>query len=299
MESIIGSTIESEALKENMDFIRDSRRNAMKHEWLYQCTNIGALKNILKSREIWLSNLQDVNDKKEADCITVSKFERWYFVACFTYDDMITLEHWEEYGSKTEGVLYGFKPQWVVKEADFMQKRGVKMKDRDYRVCRDYKEASRVMSYESKMSGRVCNPYYFYDFDFYQIVYDDNLKKDMQGFCSWKVDDETELEGRAITPGVPGIIKSTHGLCRRSNEKIYDKDWTTEKEVRLKAGITSYDSSLLKKVKFPYLAVKLSECAFETLKIRFSPFMPRNKQKEYLEELKELVPDACIQVLND
>lgn len=96
---------------------------------------------------------------------------------------------------------------------------------------------------------------------------------------------------------MPGIIKSTHGLCRRPNAETYDKDWTSEKEVRLKAGIMSNHELLPKDLMFPYMAVKLNEQAFDTLKIRFSPLMSEEKQKENLEELKKIAPYACIQIL--
>lgn len=62
MGKMEGSTIESKELKDNMNFIHNSKETAKKYEWLYQCTSIDALKNILKSREIWLTNLQKVND---------------------------------------------------------------------------------------------------------------------------------------------------------------------------------------------------------------------------------------------
>lgn len=46
-----------------------------------------------------------------------------------------------------------------------------------------------------------------------------------------------EIQGRILTPEIVGIIKSTHRICRRPGKTPYDKDWTTEKEVRLKVGV--------------------------------------------------------------
>lgn len=294
---IVGSTMESKELKSNMDFIHNSKEKAKKYEWLYQCTSMDALKSILKSHEIWLTNLQKVNDKEEAERITVPEFEKSYFVACFTYADNIPEEHWNEYGNGANSVLYGFKPQWVLKDADFMWTPGEKIKDKNFKIYQNYDKALEVTLNKMKMNRIAYNPYYFFDFGFYQIIYDDDLKKNMDGDCSWNVGDETSPEGRFITPGMPGIIKNTHGLCKRSNAEAYDKDWTSEKEVRLKAGIMSNYTFLREEIMIPYLAVKLSEQAFDSLIIRFSPLMSEDKQKESLEELKEIVPDACIHIL--
>lgn len=86
MGNLIGAKVESKELIENNKLIFESKDAAKKHEWLYQCTTIDSLKNILKSREIWLSNLKSVNDFEEVKRITIPEFERSFFVACFTYD---------------------------------------------------------------------------------------------------------------------------------------------------------------------------------------------------------------------
>lgn len=298
MGNIIGSKIESQSLNTNLQFIRKSKEEAKKYEWLYQCTNIEALKNILKSREIWLSNLQCVNDKEEVKRITVPEFEKSYYVACFTYENNIPKEHWDEYGDGENSILYGFKPAWVEKEAQLMYGPGDKAVDKDFLVYSSYDEVIDVTWNERKINNRICNPYYFIDFGFYKVVYDDKLKEAMDGNCDWNTGDNIMAAGRFITVGMPGIIKNTRGLCSRYNKEIYEKDWTSEKEVRLKVGIQSNGNSLPKDVIFPKMAVKLNAQAFEKLVIRFSPLMSEEKRRKSLEELKILIPNSHIEILD-
>ena len=89
-------------------------------------------------------------------------------------------------------------------------------------------------------------------------------------------------------------LAKTYGMCRRFGEESYDKDWTTEKEVRLKVGIQQleifangykiHDGQILKTVFFPKIAIPVSENAFDVVKIGFSPqFYAR---KEFLEEIR-------------
>ncbi len=47
--------------------------------------------------------------------------------------------------------------------------------------------------------------------------------------------------GRSLTPSVAGIVKPTKGMCQRWEKEPYEKDWSTEKEVRLKVGIQQLD----------------------------------------------------------
>ena len=88
-------------------------------------------------------------------------------------------------------------------------------------------------------------------------------------------------------------------------EESYDKDWTTEKEVRLKVGIQQleifangykiHDGQILKTVFFLKIAIPVSENAFDVVKIGFSPqFYAR---KEFLEEIRQLLPESIINVI--
>ena len=90
------------------------------------------------------------------------------------------------------------------------------------------------MKITEQKKGRIINPFYINSFDFYQIKYDDELFKNISGIGYLG---ENGIQARTLTPEIGGIIKATYGMCRRFGEESYDKDRTTEKEVRLKVGI--------------------------------------------------------------
>lgn len=52
MGNLIGAKVEIENWAVNNELISKSKEEAKKHEWLYQCTSISVLKNILSTREI-------------------------------------------------------------------------------------------------------------------------------------------------------------------------------------------------------------------------------------------------------
>lgn len=297
MGKVNGSTISGDELRGNKDLINASKKEAKQYQWLYQCTSVESLISIIKSREIWLSNLQRVNDKEEGKRISVPKYEKSYFVSCFTYEDDIPMEHWKEYGSGENSLLFGFKPEWVIKQAELMWSPGMKVQDKDFKVYSSFEEATQVSMNELKINHRVCNPYFFGDFGFYKIIYDDEIKKKMNGDCIWRVDDVNIPNGQFVTMGLPGIIKNTHGKCERPNAEPYDKDWTTEKEIRLKACIMTNHELLPPDLMFTNMAVKLNEQAFCKLIVRFSPLMTLENQKINLERLSDLVPRELIELL--
>lgn len=298
MGKLVGAKLESEELLSNTRFIAESKKAAQKYEWLYQCTTIEALKNIIKSQEIWLSNLKRVNDLEEVKRITVPEFEKAFYVGCFTYENNIPAEHWREYGNEKNGVLYGFKKEWVSRRAELMWSPGEKVEDDEFKIYSNSDAAIEATCNAAlENPKRIYHPYFIFDFGFYKIIYDDKLKKEMSGECTLNLEDGVLKGGRFITPGAVGIIKNTHGLCQRPNREVYDKDWTTEKEVRLKIGIRSRHDRMPNDTFFPTMAVKLNEKAFGELRIRFSPSMKEERKSEYMEELRKLLPNSTISVL--
>ena len=151
---------------------------------------------------------------------------------------------------------------------------------------------------------RKANPFYIRSFDFYQIIYDDELVKNVAGNSTIKMQDG-EILGRCLIPEVAGIIKCTKGLCTRWGNAPYEKDWTTEKEVRLKVGIQQYDifengelyhdEMILRGVFYPKISVPMSENAFKQIRIKFSPkFVGKDK---FIEKIKELMPESEIEII--
>ncbi len=96
-------------------------------------------------------------------------------------------------------------------------------------------------------------------------------------------------------------------MCRRFGEELYDKDWTTEKEVRLKVGIQqldiftngyeNHDGQILKTAFFPKIAIPVSDVAFDVVKIGFSPQF--GARKKFLEDIRQVLPESVINVFSD
>lgn len=300
-KSLEGKVISADSAIENLHFIRESKELAQTHDWLYHCTTASALKSILRNREFWLSNLKCVNDDEEAERIDVPEYENKYYVCCFTYDPWISDEHWEEYGSESGGVLIGIKTKWFLRKAIFMCGDNSKNDDKFTKIAPNYDEALSIKSTEQQ-KGRVTNPFYISSFDFYQIKYDDELVKNISGIGYIG---GNETQGRTLTPEIAGIIKSTHGMCKRQGKEAHDKDWTTEKEVRLKVGIQQleiftngheiHDGMIMKTIFFPKIAVPVSDEAFDVLKISFAPQF--RDRKGFLEEMRQLLPESVIEVI--
>ena len=300
---LLGQQIHADNVTENMDFVNHSKRLAASHEWLYHCTTAEALKSILKNKEFWLSNLKCVNDREEVERIDVLEYEKSYYIASFTYDKNISEEHWEEYGSSANGVLIAVKPKWFLRKATFMTTSNQKINSCNLSIM-ETKEIARLLIMNA--SEINTNPFYINSFDFYQVICDDELKKNIAGNAVIKIN-ESEHHGISLTPEVAGIIKSTHGVCRRSGKLDYDKNRASEKEARLKVGIQQYrnqkngneinDNTILDNCFFTKIAVPLAENAFDTLKIGFSPKF-KNKE-DYLKELGDIYPDIRIELLDN
>ena len=292
-----------ENMEDNLQFIQKSKELAKTHEWLYHCTKTDALKNILKNREFWLSNLKTVNDEEEAGRIDIPEYENKYYVCCFTYDPQIPDEHWEEYGSESDGVLVGVKKEWFLRKAAFMCGYNTKCEDEFLTIWSECDKALAFLKSEQQ-KRHIINPFYINSFDFFQVVYEDELERNIAE-DAWLDCDGTKMPGRILTPEVAGIIKSTHGICRRYGKDSYEKAWRTEKEVRLKVGVQQikifsngneyHDGTIMKNSFFPKIAVPVSDKAFDTLKIAFSPKF--DNRDNFLKELREILPKSCIEVI--
>lgn len=294
MGNIIGSVVSSQEATKNRIFIQEAKKAAHEYEWLYHCAPVSALLSIIEHREMWLSNLKQVNDKEEAQRIDLNEFERCYYVACFTYDPNIQSEHWQEYGQSEDKVLFGVKKEWFLKRAFFLNEDHTR---NDWDCMKIFNNFDAIIKYQMESARKgvtVEPPYFIFDYGFYKVVYDDEMKKTVGNDCNWIVDG-VELPGRAITPSVAGIIKSTHGICHRYGKEDYDKDWTQEKEVRLKVGVNTRSKAIQDAgLYFPQLAVPLSENAFLELPLKFSPDMTDATRRKYLEDLKLKLPDSNI-----
>ena len=240
IENLGGSTITIPSINDNMQFIKASREQAKNHKFLFQCTKASALLSIIENKELWLTNLKLVNDKEEANRIDAPEYESSYYVGCFTYCNDISIEHWEEYGNIDDGVLFSVKQEGFQKDAIFMNSECKKETHNSFfEIYKNNNDARNEKISEQVNNHRIINPYYIFDFDFYQVVYDDKLKKDILG-TSFTYYLGMKLHGQSFIPNVAGIIKNTKGTCTRNDNEPYTKEWISEKEVRLKVGIKPY-----------------------------------------------------------
>lgn len=294
---LIGKT-----MKENLEFVEESKRLAATHDWLYHCTDADKLISILESKEMWMSNLKNVNDHEEAGRIDVPEYENKYFVACFTYDPNVPPEHWNEYG-KNNGLIWAVQRTYFKKQIILLDKENKHLDDDQFRVFPDINKAFTHCIEMQRCNKLYLYPYYMFGFGFYQIVYDDELKKNIAGesqICMGK----TNIRGRSLNPDIPGIIKATRGICQRDGEAPYVKDWTSEKEVRLKVSIHQvYEDKngnedhdrYINSMWFNRVAVPFTEEAFKTIRIKFSPYFVG--KEDFIDRLHNLLPKANVEEL--
>ena len=287
-------SINSPGAEKMLDIVSYSKELAKRHRILYHCTKADSLLNIIKSGEFWLSNLRKVNDKEEPQRIDAPEFEESYFVASFTELADISCEHWHEYGYP-EGVLFSVRPEWFQREATFISKNGKITNDDNYIIYRNNDHAVAAIK-KAVLQNPQINPLLFYDFGFVQMIYDDQLKVQIQNSGTMHPLSST---GNIYIPQIGGIVKNKSGICSRDNQQSYTKDWESEKEVRLRAIIQRYipGCKLASRDYLTAIAVKLSNSAFDEFSLRFSPDFTDDRKNHYISEILKLLPNSKLNVL--
>lgn len=302
LPGLVGRGISAPTMMDNIRFVEESKRKAATHDWLYHCTTAEAFFSMIKSREMWLSNLKLVNDQEEVGRIDLPEYEKRYFVGCFTYDPDIPAEHWDEYGKRADGILWAVKRSYFKHEVYLMSSDNKHMESDLFQVHTNM-EAAFKHSYELQQTkNKLSNPYYMLGYGFYQVVYDDELKKTIHGDSVMHLDGG-DVKGSSVSPDIPGIIKSTHGLCQRFGREPYEKDWTTEKEVRLKVSVQQLSEEkngneqhdgMIQNIWFRKVAVPFANDAFQKVRIRLSPDF--DDQEAFMNRLRQELPDSEIEV---
>lgn len=288
--------IESEDMKKALAISQKSKREAKSFQKLFHCTNSTAFLNIVRNREFWLSSLKRVNDSIEFEMIDYEKYNTSYYVACFTTKNNISIDHWRKYGNTEDGILFSINQSWFTKEATFLTECNQRMDDYFYKILAD-KETCLKYKFDEQKKRHIVYPYYIEDFGFYKVLYDDDLSPKIKGEGRLITDSGTIL-GTTIVPSVAGIVKRTNGIDNKSGLKA---DWKDESEVRIKICIVQMkpDSEIVyKNSSFsPKVAVSLNENAFNNFDVAFSPDFKEEKKISVLEEVKNIVPGAIINVL--
>lgn len=281
-----GSIISIPKLSEYRDIIRKSKEGANEYKYLYHCTNIEGLKGMIDSNLFWLSNLQCVNDREEANRISLPDYEKEYYVGCFTYEDDVPKSHWLEYGNLSDGVLFSVKRNWF----NFSESRFLNDANRIVEMI-EFTEKTEALNH-------IIGSYIYIDkVDFYKIIYNDELILDMQMEASIQNGDEVIEGGCFIEPEIIGIIKKRSGTCMRENRAIYEKVWEDEKEVRIKLMTASVDGS--KKLFWTKkLSVPFSKDAFDEINLRFSPECDETRKEELCRCILNKYPQCKITILD-
>jgi len=83
-----------------------------------------------------------------------------------------------------------------------------------------------------------------------------------------------------LVPYLGALVKDTNGICSRWDCKLYYKDWTSEKEARLKVGIDNvyYNMNNLPII-FPKISVSLNDEAFKEFRLQFGPTVSQEQRK--------------------
>lgn len=293
IKSIEGTKISMPKAVKSLHIAQESKKGAGEYKWLYHCTTIYALMSIIKNREMRLSNLRLVNDEEEAGRIDAQEYETAFYVACFTHSDIISNQHWEEYSSLTDGVLVGFKREWIERKAVFVLGSNEKDDNIHFTIFKNHENALKEKLNQQVNHNRIIQPYFIMDFGFYKVVYDDVLKADIQGEGVWEYQGMS-YPGRTLIPRAAGIVKNKQGLCEREGKEPYVKDWSEENEVRLKICIVPFLNDEKQPFFFPKIAVPLTASAFSELRIQFSPNFDEKRKEESLVEIKNLLSGGTV-----
>lgn len=288
---------------ETSKIIHKAKRGAAKHPILFHCTTTDAFISILKTRELWLSNLQCVNDREEGHRITLPEYEKSFFIASFTYRNNVSRKHWCEYASMDDGILFSVSQSWFQRSAELMISNNDKFL---FPIIADKKAGVDEFNRFALLGipSKEITLFSIDDFGFYKVIYSDKMLASLVNIGQLSSPDRNDLSFpiQVIRPQVVGIVKGKSGECKRGGCSTYQKCWKEEKEIRLKLHIQQVmtETGVVPLIKswFPKAAVKLNKDAFNSCRIRFSPKYPKAKRQETLEKIAAILPTTNIKILH-
>lgn len=276
---------------DEMNVASESRKKAGEYAELFHCTRTDALLSIIDNKEFWLGSLKCVNDREEKERIDVPAFEKSFYVACFSHQNNVAEEHWNEYADMTDGVLFSVRKEWFQQKAYFLTSDNEKCMD--INIFPSTQEAFDFQTTRKIIGGTFS----IFDFDFYKIIYDDELYANIKQRGSIS-SNTNSIEINLIIPATAGIVKKKIGFSYRNEENPKLMNWEKENEVRLKVGIWQGALSNEGMPFYSYkLAVPMVDSAFSNFSIRFSPQYPEGKKTELIEKIKIKIPNCNITIL--
>lgn len=261
-----GAEIEKEVSK-----LRDE---AERNENLYHCTTVDGLLGILKSRTIWLSSLSapSLNDPEEVKRIENPEYRDKVFVACFTKNKYPSLDHWDEYGFSNNGIIFRFSKEWVTGEFSVV--------DEEWKHIELKNDFDGYLA-KTKMDNQLFVSYTNY----YAVRYDNNIIKQHV---------DLPQRGAFLHLEAMGLVKPKKGKSSRTHKM---RNWEEEEEIRYRTIIGSFPFN--EKIYFYKIAAELTDDAFSTLEMCFSPLFPEDKKAEVFDKLRSVNPNMEIKCFDN
>ncbi len=247
-------------------------RDAANTERMYHVTSKESLKSIICSNSFYLKSLScnTLNDSKEIEGIENPELKNNVFVGCFTKKRHPNTDHWDEYGYGENGVIFRFKKEWVTKQ---------------FTVLDD--EWSKITISQNNITERLnTNEIGILSAGFYTVKYDTEVIHQLTTL---------PYNGRFIHQEATGLVKPIEGISKRTNKK---RIWQEEEEIRFRVILSRSIFSDDAGIPFNLISMKLSDHAFETLELGFSPGFPKEQIDRYIAELRAIKADMNIELID-
>ena len=263
---------------------------AKEYTKLYHCTRIDALKSIIANNELWLSTITELNDEDEVKSITDEKIKNWLYIASFSKEPILDVEHCSEYGD----IFVSVKQEWFIPEFYFLDCNNQKMLTEDFAISSELFESVGKINTNAPV---VSKPFEVQVFNFAEVDYTEDGATDITREMTLKCGKET-TPIYIMIPEAGANVKAIEGKCLRLGKEPKWKVWKDEKEIRLKvligAGrLTEIPSERL----FRKVCVKLSDNAFDEFDIAFSSALTEDQRQAYIAEINALFGDRKINYL--
>lgn len=242
---------------------------AEENDKIYHCTNIDALKSIIRGRQLWMSSLAKMNDPAELEYIERPEFRNKIFVASFTGNKEISDDHWDEYGSMNNGILIRFKKEWITGQ---------------FFVPSDDTLTIFCERGQADLAGpkeKIMKQFYLLGKPrFFKILYAEN-----------ELLQQVSLPNRGvyIDSTAMGLTKHAEGESTRTGKT---RRWADENEYRYKAIVKRANES--GDMPFERIAVQLTEDCFNELEYRFAPGVSQEAKEKFLNEVQVIKPGIIL-----
>lgn len=252
-----------------LEYVENQMKKAEQHEKLYHATKVESLISIIKNKELWLSNLNNVNDTQERKNIDFKEYRNSTYVACFSYSEELAPHHWEEYGGEADGVLIGIKNhEFWTSDIVFLNSQNGLVEGEDNIIFKNIDDGI------LKAKAFFINSMKLVEIDYLPSGY----SKDRYHIA------EIQEGGQYIIPALTAIQKDATGWSIKGKKR----NWYLENEVRLVVVLQKKDTQN-QLFYYPKIRVKLKDSFFKDVVIKFSPKMNQRKKYEYRKQLEDLL----------